>query len=338
MVSGGDRREGKTADPVEATTRSEGSRELDGGKVSGRTSSARKGPRAKATLTDDARLALIFGDPVPEEEARIWAAIPPTQRDKALQRIAALDRFCGGEQGLTAKQAAADAGVELGRFYQIVRSWTAERSLANLGAYASATKKRQRLKPEVVNALQSVVARVVRDNKGASVTRLAQLLADASGLPPDQVPKKNTLRTFVEREQRRVRATRQAGHEVLFDFSAVSLTREDGGLHTAFLLIDRGTGLVLGHAVGEPGDSVGGHGRAARNASARILGGLLPAGIWAPRSSERSWFPAPTPTWWGSWSPAWLRTWAASPPSSRAKAPMAATCGLTWGRSSDPSR
>ena len=282
VVGGDGDRGGKTAEPVEATAALDDGREEDALGVSQDGSSIRNAPRASAPLADDAHLSRIFGDPVPVEEARIWAAMPPSQRGKALQRIAALDRFCGGEEGLTAKQAAADAGVELGRFYQIARLWSTKRSLGNLGAYASATKKRQRLKPEVVNALQSVVARVVVDNKGASVTRLAQLLADASGLPPDQVPKKNTLRVFVEREQRRVRATRQAGHEVLFDCSAISLTRQDGGLHTAFLVIDDGTGLVLGHAVGEPAASVEGYGKAARNAAARILGDLLPAGIWAP--------------------------------------------------------
>lgn len=243
--------------------------------------------RAKASIGDDERLSRIFGHPVPLEEARIWASIPPSRRDKMLQRVAALDRYCFGEEELTARQAAADGGVELGRFYQLARLWAAERSLSHLGTYASATQPRQRFTPEVVNALQAVVARVVIADPKAPVTQLAQLLAEASGLPPDKVPGKNTLRTFVEREQRRLRTTRQVGHEVLFDCSATSLSRIDGGLHTVFLVIDEGTGLILGHSIGDFGNSATGYRLAAGNGWGRIRGDLLPSRIWAP-SLERS--------------------------------------------------
>lgn len=289
MVGGGGDRKDRTAEPeIEAggpdhPLVGDPSEGADGASSSRKVFRPKKPKAPRRPPTDEARLSRIFGELVPEDELRIWASIPPSQRDKALQRMAALDRFCGGEPGLTAKQAAADAGVELGRFYQIARAWSAKRSLANLGAYASVTQRRQRLNPEAVNSLQAVVARVVKANKGASVTRLAQLLAEASGLAPDLIPKKNTLRMFVEREQRRVRATRQAGNEVLFDCSAISLTRDDGWLHTVFLAIDDGTGLVLGHAVGELGASADGYRGAARNALLRISGGPLSAvGIWAP--------------------------------------------------------
>jgi hypothetical protein len=238
-----------------------------------------------AGIPVDHRLAKVFGRDVPREEIAIWTDMPPARRAKALQRIAALDRYCGGEEGLTAKQAAADAGVELGRFYQMARVWPNERSLRSLGAYAVATRSRERFKPEVVNALQAVVAEVVRDNADApaSVAKLAQLLGERSGLPAGDLPKKNTLRLYVEREIRRVRETRQAGQEILFDCSATSLRRKDGDRHTVFMVIDRGTRLILGHSVGSPAESASGYAAAARDAQRRIGSGSFPGRLWSPR-------------------------------------------------------
>lgn len=233
----------------------------------------------------DARLVKVFGDEVPSEEIAIWTDMPPARRAKALQRIAALDRYCGGEEGLTAKQAAADAGVELGRFYQMARVWPNERSLRSLGAYAVATRSRERFKPEVVNALQAVVAEVVRDNADppASVAKLAQLLGERSGLPAGDLPKKNTLRLYVEREIRRVREARQAGQEILFDCAATSLRRKDGDRHTVFMIIDRGTRLILGRSVGSPAESALAYAAAARDAQRRIGSESFPGRLWSPR-------------------------------------------------------
>ncbi|MBC3940611.1 hypothetical protein [Sphingomonas albertensis] len=233
----------------------------------------------------DYRLSKVLGRDVAPEEIAIWTDMPPARRAKALQRIAALDRYCGGEEGLTAKQAAADAGVKLGRFYQMARAWPEARSLRSLGTYAVATQSRERFKPDIVNALQAVVAEVVRDNAipPASVAKLAQLLGDRSGLPADDLPKKNTLRLYVEREIRRVREARQAGQEILFDCSASSLRRKDGDRHTVFMIIDRGTRLILGRSVGSPAESASGYAAAARDAQRRIGSGSFPGRLWSPQ-------------------------------------------------------
>jgi hypothetical protein len=153
--------------------------------------------------------------------------------------------------------------------------------LASLGSYASARRQRQRYEPETTNALQAVVARVVTNNPGASVARLAQLLAEESRLPANNLPSINTLRLFVERELRRRVETREAGYEVLFDCSAISLPRVDGLTHTMFVILDSGTNLILGHAVGDVGDSVAGYRAAASDAVSRILRLSKGQSIWA---------------------------------------------------------
>ena len=232
---------------------------------------------------DDPRLQKIFGEPVPMKELEIWTRMPQAQRAKALQRISALDRFSSGDGEITAEAAAADAGVTLSRFYQIARLWRDQRSLASLGSYAAARRPRQRYKPEITNALQAVVARVVSNNPSASIAGMAQLLAKESGLPENQLPSRNTLRLFIERELRRRAEAGAAGYEVLFDCSATSLFRPDGLAHTIFIIIDAGTRLILGHAVGEVRSSRAGYGAAASNALIRITQLADEGSIWAPR-------------------------------------------------------
>lgn len=244
---------------------------------------------AVPNLEVDPRLVEVFGDPVPAAELRIWAAMTPAKRAQVLQRIAALDRYCGeeGKQGLTAKQAAADAGVKVGRFYQIARIWPKQRSLSSLGTFASVTGPRQRYDAEVVNALQAAVTEVVKGNDGRSVAALVRLLAERSGLPAQMLPKTNTLRLFVEREQRRLRKAKLAGDEVLFDCVVTSLPRAGGEWHSLFVVIDRGTRLIMGYAVGNPQDSVRGYRAAAADALRRILAFSPSRAIWSPRL-ERS--------------------------------------------------
>ena len=247
-------------------------------------------PALTPNLDGDFRLEKVFGDPVPPTELRIWAAMPPSRRDKVLQRVAALDRYCFGEEGLTAKQAAADAGLKLGRFYQLARVWPDKRSLASVGTFASTTGARNHYDPKVVNALQAAVTAVVRENadRQVSVAALTRLLGERSGLPPADVPKTSTLRVIVERELRRVRQTGLAGSEILFDHvTTMSLPRQGDAWHTVFLIIDRGTRLVLGHAVGDASDSVRGYRSAAMDAFRRIADGFPAAAIWADRL-ERS--------------------------------------------------
>lgn len=246
-------------------------------------------PTMTPNLEGDPRLAKVFGDPVPPTELRIWAAMPPSRRDKVLQRVKALDRYCFGNEGLTANQAAADAGLKLGRFYQLARVWPDNRSLASVGTFASATGPRQHYAPDVVNALQAAVNAVVKEtaDKPMSVAALSRLLGERSGLPPEDLPRTSTLRVIVERELRRVRQAGLAGSEILFDHATTSLPSHDDTWHTVFLVIDRGTRMVLGHAIGDDSDSVRSYGAAASDAFRRITYGFSSAGIWAERL-ERS--------------------------------------------------
>ncbi len=229
------------------------------------------------------KLEGFFGKPVPDAELEIWAAIPPSKRDKALQRLVALDRHARADGAVSAKQAAQEAGVTLGRFYQMARAWSEKRSLASVGAFASTTQTRQRIEPEVAQALQAAVVEIVAANPNDSVAALVRRLAEQTGAK--KAP--NTLRPFVERELRRIEQKGLAGQEIQFDCTATSLRRVDGSHHVAFLVIDAGSSMIIGHSIGDVSSSAAGYAAAAADSRSRILKGLLPRNIWAA-ATERS--------------------------------------------------
>jgi hypothetical protein len=242
--------------------------------------------RTDLGLPADPRLIEVFGSTVPPEELKTWAGMTEARREKALRRVPVLDAYTKKGSTLNAETAAKELGIKLRRFYQIAELWGNRRSLSHLGAEASATKTRQRLPAEVTNALQAVVADVVKDNDGASLRTLARKLVEAADLP-SKPPALNTLLTFIERERRRVSQATLAGTEILFDLSASSMMKPDGRAYTLFLVIDRGTSLILGHAAGDVDGSVEGYREAAADSLRRIPTLLPGRRIWAD-GMERS--------------------------------------------------
>jgi hypothetical protein len=240
-------------------------------------------------LDADPRLVAALGTALSLEDLRIWAGMPEPRRVTALQRIKVLDQYCAEPGEITAQRAAMDAGVTLSRFYQMARIWPEKRLLSSLGTYALVTKPRAGLKPHQKSALQAVVKQVVEAeaNQGDSIAALARKLGQASKLPADDVPSKNTLRVFIESEQRRLRETSLAGREILFDLSATSLPRGDGLPHVVFLVIDGGTSLILGHAIGLAEESAAGYRTAAGVCLSHIPAVLQGKNIWSEKM-ERS--------------------------------------------------
>lgn len=217
----------------------------------------------------------------PQDEI-VWAGINEAQRAKAMQRIKALNRYLDPDDDISAKEAAADAGVKLNRFYQLARAWNDERSMRAVGARAIPSTTRQKLKPAYANALQAVVKSVVSNAQvDEPINSLARKLGKASGLA--KPPVLNTLRKFIEQEQRRQRRETSAGTELLFDLSASSFVGPDGHNYVIFLIFDRATGIILGHSTGFGDNSVAGYRTAAANALGRITSPPLHFAIWSDR-------------------------------------------------------
>lgn len=234
-------------------------------------------------------LKALFGDPMPEREAAMWALLDESQRAKALQRGKALLRWNDGASELTAKQAAADAGVSLVRFYQMNTLWRENRSLAALGVGAAPERERRsQFSPEVNAVLQSVVADIARDSD-ASVRSLALRLGAAAldlGVSPDQLPGHNTLRTIVERARRDRLRENEVGNALLLDHAACGLKQPDGAPWTVFVIADAASQLILGAAPGEATVAAQGYSEAARDAMRRIHDPSFAALPWAERLSR----------------------------------------------------
>lgn len=219
-----------------------------------------------------------------EDDRERWNLMTAAQRKRAADRLQAIEQWEAG--AIPIEVALESTGRSRSRFYRMASDWRAERTLTALGAFAGTGGTKSRLDPVAVNALQAVVARVVRLNKGATVKQLVELMVAEADVPERAVlPGTSRLRGIVEDEQRRVSATGDAGHTVKLDCSAINLPREDGRPFAAFTILDKGTRLILGAAVAAEPEAAGGYRLAAIDAQERIgrIGQRLP---WSVRLRE----------------------------------------------------
>ena len=249
------------------------------------------------------RLAPLLKDATPSEERDTWAVLSEGQRTAAAKRIDALARFVDGEQGFTGTNAAIAAGVSATRFYQMAKAWRARRSLASVGVLAVPPRTRVFGHAAALEAaVRDVVDRAIegaRDPANAdvvggyverelrvSVRSLAMDLAEASGLPPKDLPSYNTLRKAVDDELRRRRGMSDAGRDVAFDCTACSMLRSDGKTFTIFAVVDVDAQFLLGAALGEVRDSRAGHAAAAEDALRRLEAGDFTGLPWVERMAR----------------------------------------------------
>jgi hypothetical protein len=242
--------------------------------------------RGRPRRAREPKLEELFGDPLPDREAAMWALLDEAERRKALQRARALVKWKDGDAGISAKQAAVDAGVKLVRFYQMNAKWREQRSLAVLGVGASPERERRSMfKAPVNQVLQSAVADLVRD-ENASVRSLALRLADEAlsrGVPPEDLPGHNTLRSIVERARRDRQRRREVGNALLLDHAACALQRPDGAPWTVFVIVDAASHLILGAAPGEVGSAFAAYAEAAADAITRVTQPAFQRVPWADR-------------------------------------------------------
>ena len=221
-----------------------------------------------------------LGDPLPEKEAAMWAALSIPQRAKAIQRMAALDKWVKSKGAIDVKRAAVDAGVKsVTRMYEMGKAWRDAPSLASLGTFAGAPKTRVGQHDAVI---RKVLGAVVTADPEASVRKLALDLEAASAIAKDP-PSHNTFRRYIEEEKRRRNQTSRAGYELMLDCSACTLTPSDTALLTLFAILDRETQVILGAALGDVADSRAGYAQAARDASRRLEASRFARLPWVER-------------------------------------------------------
>jgi hypothetical protein len=225
----------------------------------------------------------MFQDPVPaslppylgqalspqamDAQARIWSGLSPAQRRAALGRLAALNGWDNGQGGIDVASAADMAGVSVSRFYRIAAEWRDSPSLAALGVFARGRTRKPKVADDVVERLAAAARRAVLIHGKSSVSALVERTLALASLPADAHPPGMTkLREIVQAEMRRIEASKPMGMVVLLDCVATSIPRADGRPHIAFLVMDEGTGAVLGVAPGTIEKPMSGYATAASDA------------------------------------------------------------------------
>lgn len=227
---------------------------------------------------------MLTPERLPTSDQTAWSQLSPTRRKLAALRIDAIEQWHDGK--IAINEASQRAKVSVSRFYRLAASWRDHPSLASLAVNrgSGAAARTRETKGDAVNALQAVVAKVVRAHGDASVAQLTRRTVEASGIDIADVPSPVILRRIVESELRRVKATGQAGHELRFDCSAVSAPQANGRPWIIFAILDVGTRLILGMSVADSAVAMLGYRDAARDAVNKLDG--LPSLEWATRLTE----------------------------------------------------
>lgn len=225
-------------------------------------------PMSKAGGTE---LRLEFADflsSLSPADRECWSTLTAARRKNARKRFDLFERWRREELG--PDEAIAEWGKSPSRFYRLAAQWREQPSLDALGVGIRAPRKKSKLNPEIVNALQAKVAEVVRLNSDASVRRQVALLVDATGVEIGVDIGTPAVRKIVETERRRIDASGRLGWAIGLDCSAINFARPDGRPYVLFAVVDIGTALILGWCVSDRAEIASGYGRAAAEALAFI--------------------------------------------------------------------
>ena len=197
----------------------------------------------------------------------------PADREQTLRRLEVIREWNeapGRDAGGGARRrSSACRSTRVDQFYRLAKRWRASGSIVDLGVARKVPARRNRLDGDVVNELQKAVVRIVAEGKDAYVSELVRRLA-RTDIGDKRMLSESTLRKIVEREVHRVTNRQAAGSFVRLDVAAVAIARMDSSLHVMFGIVDAGTRLILGFALGELGASAEGYRAAALDGLTRI--------------------------------------------------------------------
>jgi hypothetical protein len=232
----------------------------------------------------DERLAAVLDRTVTVEESHAWARMTPENRELALSRARALNRWQHERAEWSAGEAAEAAGLKLSRFYDMAADWERNgRSLFNLGLSAKPQGGRKpRFDPELLNELQGIVAKAAAGNATKSITAVVEQMMSEIDAGDRAMPSVNTLRNIAARELRRLKAEGQVGTRPGLDIVGTGMFDAEDRHHLLFAIIDRTSKLIIGWSIGLIDNSLTAFAAAARDALVRIKAvsdGSMP---WAP--------------------------------------------------------
>ncbi len=222
-------------------------------------------------------LTRAFGEPLPDQHARAWAALSPAQKLRARKRLDALERWHGDRDGWAIDDAAQAADMGKNHFYALAARWedVEARSLEVLGVQARAPRRRKSRHDKVLNEVRLLAEHLVGeesdnpDDRPAVTTVIAALEAQWTH-KDSKLPGAATLRGVIVEARRRRDMKSRLGGDLGFDICACDIPNQKGQPYIAFVCVDRGTGYIHGYRFDDVSDSVGGHARLARDILARV--------------------------------------------------------------------
>lgn len=210
-------------------------------------------------------LDLAWPDGMPAEEHALLVTLDTDRRAIVVRRLAALLDVERGLVDLTG--GAREAGVARTLFYNLRKAWRLRRSLRSLVPYAKGPNpapsfvephKREGLIARRQATERAAAVAAIRADPAASSDEIASRIAEETGSELDR----RTLVSLARQERRLLHFSPHLlrgvyGRSVLADVSALALLVESGGqaeTAIAAMIVERSTGLVLGHAVGRRRD------------------------------------------------------------------------------------
>lgn len=209
-------------------------------------------------LTD--ALHAAWPDGVPEGELMLASRLSAGMRATVASRLKAIMRFYDDHdqrQGVATRRAA-EAGVSRKRFYAMARAWMETRSIIALGARAAENRSRaSKLSQAVRASAEEMILYMSVHQPDASIAEVCRRVVEATRAP--------ISRTTVRRLWLDARRTAPPGlfsERLLLDSVGLDAFYLSHRLRL-YVVIDRGTGLVLGWAIATNDSRAWGHVHAA---------------------------------------------------------------------------
>ena len=206
-------------------------------------------------------LERAWPDGLPAEEQAHWAAVPDARRDTVLRRLGALVAL--DERGVPVGEAAAMAGLSRQAFHKLRRRWAADRSIRSVTPYRAKASERpagiDQLGARSEPAREAVIEKIlelIRKHPGETNGRIARLLledADTGVSLPTTVKMVRNVRNAAARQPEVLEST--FGASLLVDFVGIRIAGvrvELDEVVIGALVLERGSGLILGFDAGEP--------------------------------------------------------------------------------------
>ncbi|UZK67704.1 hypothetical protein [Sphingomonas sp. M1-B02] len=223
---------------------------------------------------------------LPAAERDLWVQLTPELREQAVKRLGAirkwLDARRGGARsprGLT-DRLAAEAGVSRKRFYELLSACDPEPTLAGLGVRASAPlRRRSTIAGDGRQRVEEVIRRCFFEDPEMATEKVVKRVGE---LDLERSPARTSVLRWLTDARRLARPLRAFGEHVALDVAWLAMCDTDGQAHTLAVVIDEGTGFVLGWEVAGRADGLAAY-RTALARAGKSLVRMAVGGAPAPR-------------------------------------------------------